>query len=1115
MKSIYWFGLLGVVSFQVFSINPCFAQSSNIAPDNTLGAEPSRAVPLDNGGFPVDVIDGGAIRGANLFHSFAEFNVAELRGVYFFNPSNDIQNILARVTGNNRSEILGTLGIFNNAGVTSSPNLFLINPNGILFGENASLDLGGSFVATTANGINLGETGFFSASEPTRSNLLAVNPSALFFNAVNNQAQIVNRSRARNSVLGVFLNGDANRSISGLQVLDGKSLLLVGGNVSLEDGQTLAPSGRVELGSIAGIGSVSFNQTEKGLALGYENVNNFGDIKLSRFAFVNASGESGGNIQIQGKQLLLDFGSIIATGANLPNDGGEIYIRTTDSVVVDDSTIGSISAEADGSIGNVNIETKKLDVIGGILPSGGFISTITLGERRAGDINIKAETVSLRNGGEISASTNARGNAGNITINASESVEVIGSNKNDFSLFEEVLGTIPDTFLSKIASQVNRNATGKGGDLLINTKRLTVKDGGQIQAGTFSRFSTGKGGTLTVNASESVEISGTNGSGSPSGLFTATNGGTDANDLTINTGKLSILNGGTASASTSGLWGEGKGGNLIINATDSVEVNGFLKEDEDSTFFSSIVAETGRLLSTTTGINPAPGGSLTINTQKLKMNDGGRVSTATYGLAGQAGNLTVNATQSIDVLGNRSRLTARTNGTGDAGNLKIRTQKLTLREGAEVSTSTTRQNNALRIRNGGKGGTLNIDATESIEVSGLDTGIVSFSLLSTGDAGKIKLNTSKLLILDGATVSTSSIGRGKGGDLEINASDFIEISGSPIAFIDNFPFAREFGIEQTNRQSSLSALTISPKDAGNININTGQLFVRDGGEIIANTLGAGKGGDVRIQVDSAFLENNASISSNSGSEQSNPQTKFGNAGDIFIDVRNNLRANNSTISTTATTSSGGIINITAKGIRLFGDSDIRTNVFSGKGGGGNITLTANTITALGDSDILSFARDGKGGDITFNTAGFFSSSLFRSTPPTTDTNALAALDGNNRVDVNASGAVSGAITGVPNITFIEESLTELPNNQIDPNVLIANSCIARTGNQNSTFFITGKGGIPIRPDDAPLSNYSTGSIRPLPPVTSRRPWKIGDPIVEPTGVYKLPNGKLILSRECS
>ncbi|MEM9906156.1 MAG: hypothetical protein AAF921_14150 [Cyanobacteria bacterium P01_D01_bin.44] len=74
---------------------------SNIVPNDTLGPNQSGVVPLDTQGFPVDVIDGGVIFGGNLFHSFLEFNVDEARGAYFFNGSQNIENILSRVTGNN------------------------------------------------------------------------------------------------------------------------------------------------------------------------------------------------------------------------------------------------------------------------------------------------------------------------------------------------------------------------------------------------------------------------------------------------------------------------------------------------------------------------------------------------------------------------------------------------------------------------------------------------------------------------------------------------------------------------------------------------------------------------------------------------------------------------------------------------------------------------------------------------------------------------------------------------------------------------------------------------------------------------------------------------------
>ncbi|MDV2997617.1 MAG: hypothetical protein N4J56_007322 [Chroococcidiopsis sp. SAG 2025] len=60
-------------------------------------------------------------------------------------------------------------------------NLFLLNPNGIVVGQNAQLRIGGSFVASTADAIQFGEQGFFSATDPNAPPLLTVNPSAFLF----------------------------------------------------------------------------------------------------------------------------------------------------------------------------------------------------------------------------------------------------------------------------------------------------------------------------------------------------------------------------------------------------------------------------------------------------------------------------------------------------------------------------------------------------------------------------------------------------------------------------------------------------------------------------------------------------------------------------------------------------------------------------------------------------------------------------------------------------------------------------------------------------------------------------------------------------------------------
>ena len=296
-----WYWKLGLAS--VLAVGGAIACSGDwvlaqISPDGTLGAESSVVTPnADIGGLPADRIDGGATRGANLFHSFSEFNVRELQRVYFANPAG-IENILSRVTGSNRSNILGILGVDGGA------NLFFINPNGIIFGPNAQLDVRGSFVASTANAIQFGNQGFFSATNPEAPPLLTVNPSALFFNQLT-PGRIENQSIAP-------AGGDLfGRPLFGLRVPDGQSLLLAGGEISIDGGGLHALGGRVELAGVAGSGIVGLNVDSNNISLSVPEDLALADISLTNQAFVNSSGEGGGEIQVRGKNVTLSDGSAV------------------------------------------------------------------------------------------------------------------------------------------------------------------------------------------------------------------------------------------------------------------------------------------------------------------------------------------------------------------------------------------------------------------------------------------------------------------------------------------------------------------------------------------------------------------------------------------------------------------------------------------------------------------------------------------------------------------------------------------------------------------------------------------------------------------------------------
>jgi filamentous hemagglutinin family protein len=1034
-------------------------------PDNTLGAESSVVTPNVNiNGIPSDRIDGGAPRGANLFHSFSQFNIGEGRGAYFTNPP-EIENILSRVTGANRSDILGRLGVLGDA------NLFLINPNGIVFGQNASLDVQGSFLATTADAVKLGDAGLFSASQPATSNLLTVNPSALWFNAVAAQP-IVNRSQAQ-SLIG---QPNSNDGSPGLQVQTGRTLALVGGDVLLEGGNLTAAQGRIELGSVTGVGEVSLDPSGNGFVLGYDLINDFGNISLSNEAFVDASGLKSGDVQIWGARLEMTEESFISADTLGAQNGGEVLVRTTEEVVLSEGSFLTANVFGTGTGGDLTIDTGQL-----LISDGAGVSTITANEGAAGNLTalasdrVEVTGTNDRSRSGLGSESQGKGDAGDLIIETGQLLISDGAVVTTTAVDEgaggnltvlasdrvEVTGTNDDGFPSFLGSQ--SLGTGDAGNLTIDTGQLLVSDGAGVST---EAFDEGAGGNLTVLASDRVEVTGTN-DRFRSFLGSISRDKGDAGEVAIDTGQLLISDGALVST---GAFNEGAGGNLIVLASDWVEVTG-----TNGRFPSALSSESG---------GKGDAGEVTIDTGQLLVSDGAVVSTTAVN-EGAGGNLTVLASARVEVR-SFSGLGSQSLGTGNAGEVTIDTGQLLISDGAQVSTTAF---------NEGTGGNLTVLASDRVEVTGTN-GRFPSALGSgsddKGDAGEVRIETGQLLVSDGAVVSTTAVDEGAGGKLTVLASDRVEVTGTNDGF-DSF-----LGSESEGKG-----------DAGEVRIETGQILVSNGARVSTTAFNEGAGGNLTVVSDSVALNNQGSL--NAASEGT------GNTGNITITVDGLLSATDSDINTSSLQSAGGAITIKAENIRLFGDSDITTSVSSGAGGGGNINLTANSVIALDDSDILAFASGGRGGDITLDTKAFFGENYSpapRNTIPST-------FDGNNRVDVNATGAVEGVITR-PDTTFIQNSLTELPENQIDTDSLLANSCIVRRNQPTQgSFTITGTGGLPQRPGDAQMSTFPTVDIETLPSdgtptnTNPNRPWQKGDPIVEPQGVYRLPNGKLVLSRECS
>ncbi len=452
----------------------------------------------------------------------------------------------------------------------------------------------------------------------------------------------------------------------------------------------------------------------------------------------------------------------------------------------------------------------------------------------------------------------------------------------------------------------------------------------------------------------------------------------------------------------------------------------------------------------------------------------------------------------------------KTNGSGgDGGAIKINTPRLTVRDGAEISAFT----------NGiGKGGSIEINAPLSVEVNG--TSNVSSSIRSTintesrgsfatGDAGSIKINTPNLKVTDSSRISALTGGDGKGGNIEIN---------SKLAFLDGGAeiTARTFGeqeagniilaadILEMNNSAQINTTTSNAGDAGNIFVRVKDNIILTGEKtgIFANTIenSTGKGGTIDIDPINLTVKDGAAIAVDSQG--------VGTGGDIKL-AAGFLILDNGKISAETRSNTGGDITFNLQDLLLLrNDSKISTNAGNQKfgGDGGNIDINSKFIVALPqeNSDITANAFSGTGGNVNILSQGIFG------IEPRQQQNDATS-------DITASSDLG--VPGVLNLTdpddsSIRNNLDDLPENQIDTNALIANSCISRsTKRQENSFKITGSGGLRNSPGDGFISEYSTGDVRNVEPKS--QVWKKGDAIIEPTGVYKLSDGKILLSRGCS
>jgi filamentous hemagglutinin family protein len=936
---------LGISGAIAFSGNPATAQ---ITPDKTLGAERSIVTPnLNIRGLPADQIDGGAVRGVNLFHSFSQFNVGNGQRVYFANPTG-IENILSRVTGSNPSNIFGTLGVNGGA------SLFLLNPNGIIFGPNAKLDIAGSLVATTASSLVFNNGTEFSAKNPQAAPLLTINlrpglqyasnPSGVLTNegnlavgkdltlAANNldlqgqlhaggnlTLQALNTLQIRDSLTNPFIASAQGQLLAqGNQAVDIFALnhpasgFFSGGNTVLRSANTVGGDAHYTAG-----GSFRIEQLDGSLGNLYSPYDPIirvqGDVDLASYRGGSLHILAGGSVKIPGDVTILraDTNAIaeavpLSDGTTLLIDG---RVLPTLDIRAGTTAFGAPAAPGAPTSGAITIGGTITNLRGVVFLTNQYNPNLQLapgaistGPIRAfgGSVVIDArDSITIPNGINTSINNGTGGNirllAGLGGIDTRGGILTAGSGSGNGG--DIILTATGNIITDAIRSFVSLGATGNGGDIILTSRNGAIDTRGGELSSTTSR---GNAGNVTLDAFSNI-ITGT------------------IKSFVADTGQTGLGNGGNLTLrSTTGSIDTSRG--TLFSSTDSGNggtVNLTAFGDISTAGIQSLVGFRG--VGFAGNINLISQGGA-IDTTGITIDDQGKPVSGIESVVGDegigfGGNVNLLAFGDITTAGIETRVGK--GGRGYAGDITLNslTGAIDTTAGKLASDSPDNLSGTITLTAFGNITPGNISSTNSGSGKAGDLNLVSF----TGD----------IFVAD-RSISSETFGSGEGGDISLKARGV---------------YLKEVAFLRTDTSGS--------GDSGNINIQSQSLFVNGGSEILARTFGSGKAGNIRVNAaDSVSVSGFAPFP-----YLSDGKTIGGFSSGLFVTTEDGA------------TGEGGNITVNTGTLRLENGGVLSARTRS-VAGGGDVTVRVNNLEVSRGGQILTTAfSSGRAGGITVNATG--------------------------------------------------------------------------------------------------------------------------------------------------
>ncbi|MDM8559715.1 filamentous hemagglutinin N-terminal domain-containing protein [Candidatus Parabeggiatoa sp. HSG14] len=560
--------------------------------------------------------DLGQHKGSNLFHSFQDFNLNNSESATFSGP-NSVSNVISRVTGGNPSNIDGLI-----RSTIPNADMYFLNPYGIMFGPNASLDVQGSFHASTADYLRLGEEGRFNARQPSNS-LLTVAPVEAFGFLIDTPTAITTQN-------------------STLSVPKKKTLSFIGGDLRLDGATPLGtearqqfynnfftPEGQINLASMASRGEIILTKT---------GFNISSDAKLGKITVrnteINVNGKKGGSIFIRAGRIELNHSQIFnQTGEQ---QGGEINIQA-DQMALNNQSKVITTAQKNGSGATLIILVANTLT----LSSSDIVGNSNSQQNNAGnggDIQINAGQIKLNNGSRISSSTFGAGEGGGIAIKVYDSLTISRTNEEESN---RKSGSIVSN------SHSTQSNAGNAGHIKIKAGQIKLMDEGHIIS---NSYGVGNSGAIVLKVVDTLVLNTGKISSSSekdrNGRIATGNAGyieIEADQLNMNRAEIAGL--------TKGI---GNSGILIIKVADVLAlsnrsvINAFSQSPEiNAGKAGEILVQAGTITlnkqsAITAKTANASGGNIVVTVSDLlSLQKGGKINTSVKGGTDDGGNVTI------------------------------------------------------------------------------------------------------------------------------------------------------------------------------------------------------------------------------------------------------------------------------------------------------------------------------------------------------------------------------------------------------------------------------------------------------------------------------------------